>query len=77
VQADNDPLVTQLQSATVALKELLALLAEGQSAQLPAAEFADFQHVLEAALALVVRPPSLETSSLSCERRHIDGPRSS
>ena len=76
-QADNDPLVAQLQSATVALRELLALLSHGQSASLPAAEFADFQRVLEAALALVVRSPSLETSSLPGERRHTDGPRPS
>jgi ParB/RepB/Spo0J family partition protein len=61
-RADNDPLVTQLQSATVALKELLALLSHGHSAPLPVAEFADFQRVLEAALALVVRPPSREIS---------------
>jgi ParB/RepB/Spo0J family partition protein len=74
---DNDPIVIQLQSATVALKELLTLLSEGHSAPLPAAEFADFQRVLEAARALVARSPSRELSPLPYERRHPDGHRSS
>ena len=65
-RAEQDPLVTRLQSATTALRELLSLLSQEHQPPLPAAEVADFHRTLEAALALFLHLPGREMSHSAC-----------